>query len=310
MMPSSAVTAAPARAPAGVLPARAAVRLCYTVALLATAATATGLLWTGGSAPEQVTSVRGETVTLFGEGLYRFESVFKGAGHRGTDLVTLLLGVPLLLGAVRRYRRASVPGTLMLVGVLGWFLYLYATMAVGAAHNEFFLVYVALFGASLFGVALVVNTLDLRAVRERVGDDLPARTIAGFLVVTGLFTVVMWGAGLVTVLVEGQAPGTLGHATTTVTEALDLAIVVPLAVVAACQLFTGRLGTGSVMAVPVLLLLTALAPVIAAQTVSQLRAGVELTTAEVAGPIAGFIVLGGCAAVLLLRLLRALQPSI
>lgn len=304
------MTSAASRAPAGVSPSRAAVRLCYTVALLATAATTAGLLWPGGSAPDQVTSVRGETVTLFGEGLYRFESVFKGAGHRGTDLVTLVLGVPLLLGAVRRYRRASLPSGVLLVGVLGWFLYLYATMAVGAAHNEFFLVYVTLFGASLLGVALVVRTLDLRVVQDRVTRGIPARGIAAFLAVAGLFTVLMWGTGLVTVLVDGQAPDTLGHATTTVTEALDLAVIVPLAALAAHQLVTGRLGTGSVLAVPVLFLLTALAPVIAAQTVSQLRAGVELTTTEVAGPIAGFIVLGGGAAILLLQLLRALQPTI
>jgi hypothetical protein len=168
------------RAHAAVAPSPTAVRLCYATALLATAATAVGLLWSGGSAPSQVTSVRGETVTLFGEGLYRYESVFKGAGHRGTDLVTLLLGVPLLLAAVQRYRRASVPGTVFLVGVLAWFVYLYATMTVGAAHNEFFLLYVALFAGSLLAVALVTRSLDLCAVQDRVTGRLPIRTTAGF----------------------------------------------------------------------------------------------------------------------------------
>ena len=31
--------------------------------------------------------MRGETIDLYAEGLYRSDSVFKGAGNRGTDVV-------------------------------------------------------------------------------------------------------------------------------------------------------------------------------------------------------------------------------
>lgn len=61
-----------------------------------------------------------------------------------------------------------------------------------------------------------------------------------------------------------------------------------------------REGTG-----PVGLTLEAMfAPMIAAQTVGQLAAGVEFSTTEVIGPITGFVVLAGVAAWFLIAIAR------
>ena len=77
------------------------VRLAAAVrALAAFAGVAAGvgsLLGLFGSAhPVSFTTVRGEVVDLFGAGLYRYDSVFSGAGNRGTDVVTLVIALPLL----------------------------------------------------------------------------------------------------------------------------------------------------------------------------------------------------------------------
>jgi len=48
-----------------------------------------------------------------------------------------------------------------------------------------------------------------------------------------------------------------------------------------------------------------LAPLIVAQTVSQLAAGVTFTPAEVVGPMVGFVVIAGAALWFLIGLLRA-----
>ena len=85
---------------------------------------------------------------IHGEGLYRYDSLFTGAGNRGVDAVTLLLGVPLLLLALDRYRRGSARGALLLLACLGYFAYVFTSMAFGVAWNELFLVYVALLSAS------------------------------------------------------------------------------------------------------------------------------------------------------------------
>src|SRR5689334_13495682 len=70
------------------------------------------------SQPERTpyTTARGQTVDLFGGGIYRYDSLFSGAANRGTDAVTVVIVLPLLLLAFRSYRRDSLRATLMLTG--------------------------------------------------------------------------------------------------------------------------------------------------------------------------------------------------
>ena len=60
-----------------------------------------------------------------------------------------------------RYRRGSLRGALLLTGTLGYFLYVYASMALGTVvYNELFLAYVVLFSASLFAFVLALTGID------------------------------------------------------------------------------------------------------------------------------------------------------
>jgi len=58
------------------------------------------------------------------------------------------------------------------------------------------------------------------------------------------------------------------------------------------------------MAVPLLILLALLAPLIGAQTVSQLSAGVILTPGQIVGPVSGFAVLAIAAVTVVWALLH------
>jgi hypothetical protein len=284
--------------------------LSVLVAVLALVATATGLLWSGGEAPATVESVHAETVALDGEGLYRHDSVFKGAANRGSDAVTVLVGLPLLLTTIVAYRRGSVRGALLLTGALAWFLYLYASLALGTAYNELFFVYVALFGASLYAFVFTLRSIDLAAVEARLGPGLPRRTTAVFLMISGAFTLLIWAGPLLVALVAGDPPELLAHSTTSVTEVLDLAVIVPATFIAGVWLLRGREALGYLVAVPLLVLLVVLTPVIAAQTAYQLSAGIAFTTAEIIGPISGFLVLGLGALTLIVRILRGVEATV
>jgi hypothetical protein len=51
---------------------------------------------------------------------------------------------------------------LVLTGALTWFLYVGASYALGAvAYNNLFLIYVALFSASLFAFVLALTSIDI-----------------------------------------------------------------------------------------------------------------------------------------------------
>ena len=69
------------------------------IAIIAAAAALTGLLMQGGDGPTAFTTLRGQTADIYGWGLYRFDTVFFAATFKGTDVVTLVLSIPLLIVA-------------------------------------------------------------------------------------------------------------------------------------------------------------------------------------------------------------------
>ncbi len=282
-------------------PSVAVVWLSWSIVVLALIAAGAGLFWPAGGSPSAFTTLRGDTVTLYGQGIYRYDTAFKGAGARGSDVVTLALGVPLLALAAVRYRRGSPGGGLLLAGMLAYFLYIYASLALSIAYNDLFLIYIALFSASLFGFVLAYATVQPLAAR--FSDHLPRRAIAVFLFACGLLTSYVWLEPLLTALSQGGAPRLLESYTTMVTDVLDLGIIVP-AVFLAGILLLQRNPQGYIIAFPLLVLLVMLGPVIAVQTALQLGAGVSFTPAEIAGPISGFLVLGMIAVWILAVLLR------
>jgi hypothetical protein len=154
----------------------------WLIAALALVAAGGGMLWPGQGGPVSFTTVHGQVAELYGAGLYRSDTVFAAAGQRGTDAVTLLLGIPLLVASTLRYRRGSLRGGLLLTGTLGYFLYVYASMALGTVvYNELFLAYVVLFSASLFGFVLAFTGIDRTAMAARFSAGMPRRGPAMFM---------------------------------------------------------------------------------------------------------------------------------
>jgi hypothetical protein len=289
-------------------PSRVVLTLGLAIAVLAAVATASGLFLGGGDGERTFVSVRGEAIDIYGKGLYRHDTVFRAAGNKGSDVVTMVFAIPVLFGSMFFYRRGSRVGGLLLAGILTWFLYLYASLALGTAYNPLFLGYVALFSASLFGLVAVIRSLNLRTL-EHAFADLPRRFLAGFLFASGLLTLLVWVGPLVTALANDEPPKLLDHSTTMVTDALDLAIITPLTFVAGGLILRRRFAQGLEIAVPLLALLIVLFPVIVLQTVFQVDAGVEFETAEIVGPMGGFLVLGAIASYLMFQVLRCAAPG-
>jgi hypothetical protein len=284
------------------------VLLCLLIAVLALVAAGAGLFWQDGDSPSSFTTARGETVTLHKRGLYRYDLLFTAAGYKGQDATTLFLGIPLLAVATGLYWRGSLRGGLLLTGVLAWFLYAYLSMAFGAAYNSLFLVYVALFSASFFAFVLLMTTINLEKLSSQVFARLPRLGPAIFLFASGLVTLLVWLGPLVGGMLEGRPPDLLGHYTTMVTDAIDLAVITPTTIVAGA-LILQRKPAGYLIAFPLLGLIVMLLPAIALMTVFQVRAGVAFTPGEIIGPIAGFATLGLFAIWVAVAILRRIPDS-
>jgi hypothetical protein len=246
-----------------------------------------------GGVPFAFTTLRGQVVQMDGRGLYRNDTLFSAAAFRAMDILTLAV-VLLLLIAFRLYRRGSLRGGLVLAGALTFFIYNGASMTFGAAFNSLFLVYTALFSASLFAFIVTLMAFDLEALPGRISPGLPRRGLAAFLFVAGLGTLGLWLSDLVGPLLAGEAPKLLGPYTTMFTHGFDSAIITPAAVLAGV-LVIQRKPLGYVAAPTLLILCTLNGVAVIAQTAAQTLAGIIFPMGVYVGMIGSWVVMGACA---------------
>lgn len=235
-------------------------------------------LWPGGGEPYPLTSFRGEQVTIQARGLYYWDTVSSAAQMQANDLVTLLVGLPLLAISCWLARRGSLRGGLLLTGTLGFFLYTYMSMCFGTAYNRLFLVYVALFGLSLYAFILSMMSFDLPTLPQRFDERLPRRGIAGLLLFVAAFLLLAWLGRIAPSLFSDQLPP-LENTTSLFIQAMDLALIVPLCVVAAVLLLR-RSAWGYLLSAVALLKFITMGLAVSVMVLNMARVGVPVSVVE------------------------------
>jgi hypothetical protein len=284
------------------------VRLTVLLAIVVAVAAAAGLFASGGPGPHEVATARGQSVAVYGTGLYRADSWLIGVGNRGTDAVTLFLEVPVLLMALAAYRRRSLRGTVVLVGVLGWLLYYYASMSLYTAYNRLFGLYVVAFGLALFAAPLALRSIDPVHFGAVFPSRPSRRLLVGYLACLAGALTVAWLPALIAAAVTGDLPARLDVYSTEVTWALDLGVVVPAVAVTGWLLHRHAVW-GPLAVTAMLALNVALGAALAAQGVAQLAVGVPVKPGEIVGAMASFAVMTAVAASLLMPLMRRLPEA-
>jgi hypothetical protein len=277
--------------------------LSLLIGALAAAAAGIGIFWQGSGAHFEFTTLRGQVVEMQGgDGLYRYDSVSGAAQVIAGDIVTLCIGIPLLLIAALMTSRGSLRGRLLLTGTLGYFLYTYTSLAMLAAYNELFLVYVALMSLSLFAFVMSVLSIDVASLPAHFSDRFPRKRIAGFLLFLGSALALMWSGVIVTPLLSGTYPATLESYTTMVIQAMDLGLIVPAAMLSAVLLLR-RAPFGYLLSSIVLVKGFTLGAAVSAMALGIMLAGVPVSPVElVLFPVITVIDIG--LTVLMLRSLR------
>lgn len=276
--------------------------LSSLVALLALVAAGAGLFWPGEGGPFPFTTLRGQTVEIYGQGLYRYDTFFKAPLLRGTDGVTLFVCVPLLVWALMHYRRDSLRGGLLLTGMLAYFLYHATSLVFGVAYNSLILVYVAYFSSSLFAFLLAFTSIDLPALAVRISPGLPHGWIAAFLFLAGL-SVFVWLIDIVSGLAQGKAPEHLASYTTEITYVIDLGIIAPAAFLGGV-LVLRRAPLGYVLAGTLLTLNALVGAMVVGQSIAQTLAGITLSILEWVAFVGTFVGMSMIAVWLLALLFR------
>jgi hypothetical protein len=153
----------------------------------------------------------------------------------GQDIVTLVVGLPLLIASMWFTRRYSTCGLLLWAGALFYFAYSYYFYVTGG-FNALFLVYIAIVSASLYGLLSLLFNIDPQALKTRFNPRTPTRLISGFLVGYSLLFALMWVGLTFSTLVAGTQLDEVTHAVI----AIDCTVLLPLLVFGGLLLWRRR----------------------------------------------------------------------
>jgi hypothetical protein len=251
------------------------IRLALLIIPLALVAAGAGVFWQGTGESYPFETLRGETVMIRGRGLYRYDTVNSSSQEIGTDIVTLLIGIPLLITGIALSRRGSLRGQLLLTGALGYFLYTYGAMCFLTAFNPLFLIYVALFSLSLFGFILSMSNLDVDNVARHISDRFPRRSVAVYFIIVAVFLTLAWLGLVASPSLTWSPPTGLESAITMVIQALDLGVIVPVSFITAILLLR-KIAWGYALSSVLLLKILTMGAALIAMIIGQIVAGVSV----------------------------------
>ena len=277
------------------------------IAVLVLVAAGAGLFWHGGGNSYNFATLYGETVQIYGQGLYEHDTTFSAGASQGADLVAFI-ALPLLLISFMLYRRGSLRGGFLMASALAYYLYYGASLGLVVAYNNLFLVYLALFSASFFAFVLAFTAFDLPSLSARFSERLPRRGMAIFMFVVGIGVAFIWLSDVFSAFSTNGVPEALGANISLITYMLDVGIIVPACIVAGIQLLR-RAPLGYLMAGVLTIMLTLIGAMVICATMMQLRLGVEFTPGQMVGMIGSWIVMGGIALWLSVIFLRNLSNS-
>ena len=268
-----------------------------------------GLLLPGGSGPFEFTSVHGQPVQIYGNGLYETNPAFTAPIYRGTDLVTVFAAVPLLFAALAFARYGSMKSGLLLLAALSFMLYNSASLSLGVSYNIIFPVYIAYFSTSLFAFILAFTSLDSAGLAQRITGKLPHGWVAGFLIFAGAALLFVWGMDIVEGYTNGRGiPTAVQSYTTLVTHTLDLGIISPMLFLTGILLLQ-RKPIAYPLSAMLLVLCSLIGLVVAGQTVAQVMDGVVLSPAEWAAKVIPFLLMALVSGGLAARFFQGIQAE-
>lgn len=254
--------------------------LVIAISVFSLFATLFGLISSYGSGELEFTSLYGETIKLYGKGIYQHDSISAVAQGKAQDIVTLFLGIPLLLFSLYLAVKGSLQGKLLLTGTVAYFLYTYVSYVFLWTFNPLFLVYVLLMSASFFALLLLIMSFDVNELGSNFNDKLPVKIIGGFQIVFAIMIALLWLGRIIPATIKNTNPEGLEHYTTLVIQAMDLGFIVPISIISGL-LILKRKPFGYLLSSIIIIKGITMCTAITAMIISLLFAGINVSLFEV-----------------------------
>ena len=183
----------------------------------------------------------GSLLTFTVPAVLRGTAVMDGSA-RGTALVVLLAGVPVLACSTLLAARGSAAAVVTWLGSAGFFLYNSLMFVFATPANRLFPLYLAMLALSAWSAGALLRQIDVAAFGALFSARTPVRGISVYMWTVVALNAATWLARIVPAVVHGGLPGYLRGTglTVSVVYVQDLALWLPLLAVAAAWLWQRR----------------------------------------------------------------------
>lgn len=176
-------------------------------------------------------------LTLFAPGVLRGVPVMNGSA-RGTALVVLTVGVPILVVSMSRVSLGAFRSVIAWLGAAGFLQYNAVMFLIATPFNSVFPLYVAMFALGFWTLVLLLRAIDVESFRTRFRSDLTAKLLAAYVGLVAVLNALAWLAGVIPGLFSDSPAFLKGTGLTTMpTYVQDLAFWLPLMAVSAVLLW-------------------------------------------------------------------------
>ena len=232
----------------------------------------------------------GDIVAIYGSGVYAGDTYFKAPLQIGTDFCILLFVVPLFIfSMVKKMKEDSYTNKVNLMSLYVVALYYSMSIAFGVKYNQLHLVYIMLFGCTLFGIGKIYREISL----EKMEFPL-TRGLKTFLVISGIVLCVAWLPDIIPTIINNEPLQLIGVYTTEITYVIDMGIIAPLCFI--CIVMLGKKDSlGVIILAAILKLYIVVGVMMIPQTICQYLAGIEFSIPALVTKSLTFMMMGGIA---------------
>lgn len=193
------------------------------------------------SLPIAVGALGAALLGIFSHRAYARETSNWAAQAVAQDIANLVAYCALILLAVLA-ARGALWAYFAWIGLLGYSVYTFAIYAFAVHFGPLFLLYVAVFGLSIYALVAGLSRLDYERVKARFGPRVPRRFASYLLLAIGGFFYLLWLSAVVPALVAGRVPDDVVKAGLLVNpvHVLDMAVFLPALLLAGALLLRRR----------------------------------------------------------------------
>ena len=266
-----------------------------------------GLFYKSGGQPFDFINQYGDTVKIYGDGIYKNDSYFMAHIFKGTDFMALFVALPLMIFAlIMDIKNNTIKSKLFLTAIIAYFLYYSVSYAMGVTYNVLHLVYLTLFSCTLYATILGFGFLKTYSIK--ISTKIYTKGLKIFLVFCGLSLFVAWLPDIIVSLIHKKSLELIEIYTTQITYVLDMAIISPLIFICLYNLRKNN-NIGYILLGIILNMLSLVGIMVILQTLFQNRAGIEMPIQATITKVGIFVLLAIVAIYYEIKLFKNIKGS-